>query len=319
MKASQPQGVHYFAVLTACATFLLIVAGALVTSNDAGLSVPDWPLSHGQLMPEMQGGVFYEHGHRMVAATVGLLTIILNIWLWRVEPRPWVRRLGLLALLAVVAQGILGGITVLFYLPTPVSVVHATLAQLFFCMVVMVALATSPAWAQAPCPFGQDENRTPGLAQRWALFATAAVFLQLILGALLRHSGTVDGTKAAVLVSSALFAHLAGALVVIIVCIFMSFVVLREESARDTVRTLYFALGLLFLQLVLGLGALVTRLDPANRVQPSLERVLINTGHVALGALLLATTLVLTLRIARHRVSREKETLLSSELAGQTS
>src|SRR5512144_838151 len=87
-------GLHRFAVATAVATLFLIVAGGLVTSTESGLSVPDWPLSYGRLMPPMVGGVFYEHGHRMVATTVGILTIILAVWLSRREPRAWVRRLG---------------------------------------------------------------------------------------------------------------------------------------------------------------------------------------------------------------------------------
>src|SRR6185437_9761954 len=100
----------------ACATFLLLIAGALVTSNDAGLSVPDWPTSFGSLykLPRMVGGVKFEHGHRMVAELVGLLTIILAVWTWRADRRGWVRKLGMAALATVIAQGILGGITVLF-------------------------------------------------------------------------------------------------------------------------------------------------------------------------------------------------------------
>ena len=124
--------VHRFAVVTAVATFLLLVAGALVTSNDAGLSVPDWPLSHGSLMPEMVGGVFYEHSHRLIAATVAILTLILAIWLGRVERRRQVRRLAWTAVGMVLAQALLGGLTVLLYLPVAISVLHACLAQLFF-------------------------------------------------------------------------------------------------------------------------------------------------------------------------------------------
>ena len=121
-------GLHRFAVATAVATLFLIFAGGLVTSTESGLSVPDWPLSYGRLMPPMVGGVFYEHGHRMVATAVGILTILLAVWLSRREPRAWVRRLGYAALAAVVAQGVLGGLTVLFLLPMAVSVAHACLA-----------------------------------------------------------------------------------------------------------------------------------------------------------------------------------------------
>src|SRR5437667_2183294 len=116
--------------LSACTLFLIFVGG-LVTSTGSGLSVPDWPLSYGRLMPPMVGGIFYEHGHRMVASAVGLLTVVLAVWLSRREPRAWVRRLGYAALAAVVAQGVLGGLTVIFLLPTAVSVAHACLAQTF--------------------------------------------------------------------------------------------------------------------------------------------------------------------------------------------
>src|SRR5690348_15543787 len=108
------QNVHRFAVFTAACTFILLIAGALVTSNDPGLSVPDWPLSYGSLAPPMVGGIFYEHGHRMIASFVGLLSIVLAVWLWRAEARNpagprankkgWLRWLGVAALGAVVAQ-----------------------------------------------------------------------------------------------------------------------------------------------------------------------------------------------------------------------
>ena len=118
---------HWFAVFVACATLLLIVAGALVTSNDAGLSVPDWPTSFGSLykIPKLVGGVKFEHSHRMIAQFVGFLTIILALWTWRVDRRRWMQYLGWAALGTVVAQGILGGLTVLFYLPPSISSAHA--------------------------------------------------------------------------------------------------------------------------------------------------------------------------------------------------
>src|SRR2546426_9486259 len=130
------KGVHRFAVFVACATFFLIIAGANVTSHDAGLATSDWPLSNGQVFPKMVGNLFWEHGHRLIATTVGLLTIALNVYLFTSERRRWVRRLGLVALLAVIAQGLLGGLTVKLMLPLWVSSAHATLAQLFFCTMV---------------------------------------------------------------------------------------------------------------------------------------------------------------------------------------
>ncbi len=122
---------HRYAVLVAAATLLLIFAGGLVTSTGSGLAVPDWPLSFGQLFPPMEGGVLFEHGHRMVAAFVGLLTVVLAVWAWILGVRPAIRWLATAAVFLVVIQGVLGGITVLYRLPLWVSVAHACLAQTF--------------------------------------------------------------------------------------------------------------------------------------------------------------------------------------------
>jgi cytochrome c oxidase assembly protein subunit 15 len=134
---------HRFALLLAASTLALIFIGGLVTSTESGLAVPDWPLSYGMLMPPMVGGVFYEHGHRMAASFVGFLTLVLAFWTWRRESRAGVRRLGWAALAAVIAQGLLGGLTVIFLLPTAISVTHACLAQTFFLMTIAMAYATS--------------------------------------------------------------------------------------------------------------------------------------------------------------------------------
>ena len=142
---------HAYACLLAVATVVLIAAGGMVTSTGSGLSVPDWPNSYGYFMfafplSNMVGGIFYEHGHRLIASIVGMLTIGLVIWLWLDEPRRWIRRLGVIALAAVVLQGLLGGLTVLYFLPTPISVSHAGVAQIFFCLTVCLALFTSRSW-----------------------------------------------------------------------------------------------------------------------------------------------------------------------------
>ena len=143
------RGLNRFAFLVACATFFLIIAGALVTSNDAGLATEDWPLSNGHFFPEMVGNLFWEHGHRMVATTVGMLTIVLTIYILTKEKRQWVRKLGVFALIGVIAQGLLGGLTVKLMLPLAVSTAHATLAQLFFCTTVSLAVFTSRSWMEA--------------------------------------------------------------------------------------------------------------------------------------------------------------------------
>src|ERR1044072_5013779 len=143
------KGVHRFAVFLACATFFLIIAGAKGRSHDAGLATSDWPLSNGQVFPKMVGNLFWEHGHRLIATTVGLLTIVLMIYVLWVEKRYWVRKRGVFALLAVIAQGLLGGLTVKLMLPLAVSAAHATLAQLFFCTTVSLAVFTSRSWIEA--------------------------------------------------------------------------------------------------------------------------------------------------------------------------
>src|ERR1700687_2728780 len=175
---------HRYTLVVAICTLFLVVAGGLVTSNDAGLSVPDWPLSYGKLMPRMEGGVFFEHGHRMVATTVGLLTIILAIWLSRSDKRRWMRRLGWVALAAVIAQGLLGGMTVIFMLPKPVSISHACLAQLFFSTTVLIALFTSAEWKRES-PLVEDTG-APAL-HSLAVAVPLFVLAQLALGAAARQ------------------------------------------------------------------------------------------------------------------------------------
>ena len=128
MKSTHNRVLGIYTLVLACCTFLLIIAGGLVTSTDSGLSVPDWPLSYGKVMPPMVGGIFYEHGHRMVATLVGFLTVALVILFLRSEQRSWMRKLSAIALLTVLLQGILGGLTVLFLLPTWISVSHASSA-----------------------------------------------------------------------------------------------------------------------------------------------------------------------------------------------
>jgi cytochrome c oxidase assembly protein subunit 15 len=287
---------HRFAVGTAVATLFLIVAGGLVTSTESGLSVPDWPLSYGRLMPPMVGGVFYEHGHRMVATTVGVLTVILAIWLFRREPRAWVRRLGYAALAAVVAQGVLGGLTVIFLLPTAVSVAHACLAQTFFCLVVAIAVVTSPRWRDA-------EKTGREAVTRIGAVTVAMIFVQLLLGAVMRH------TKAGLAIPdfplafgrvfppitsfpvAVHFAHRLGALAVL-ACV-LGCLVHAFRSGPGLKKMALSLTGLLAVQI--GLGALTVL---------SRKAVPVTTAHVATGALLLGMALTFTLSSLKETGSR---------------
>ncbi len=291
MSRANHRALHLFCVLLAVCTLLLIIAGGLVTSNDAGLSVPDWPLSYGQWMPEMVGGVFYEHGHRMIAATVGMLTVVLACWLFVAGADRRLKRLGLFAVVAVVLQGALGGLTVLLELPVAVSVLHAILAQGFFCIVVSLALFTSRSWPPAAA-----DRSTPGQPRfRTARLLTLALFAQLLLGAVLRHSGTVDGFKATRVDFLALAGHLTGALFVAGMILTVGLPILKTASTGRIARLSSLLLGLLVVQLGLGVGALMVRLQAGDRIQPMPADVGVTTAHVAVGALMLAASLIITL------------------------
>ena len=294
---------HRYAVALACATLLLVAAGGMVTSTNSGLSVPDWPTTYGKPMfsfpfRQMVGGIFYEHGHRLIASTVGLLTIGLLIFLWRVEQRRWMVRLGFVALGVVILQGVLGGLTVIYLLPPPISIGHASLAQLFFCLTVSVALFTSRSWiAPAASPVDDD-----GLRRR-SLTLAICVYVQILLGATMRHMGAglaipdfplMFGRVWPPIWSAAIgvhFAHRAMAAVITILAIRYAWHVRRSHAGR---RELMVPTGVLLLAIAaqITLGALVV----LTAKQP-----IVNTVHVATGAIVFATTVVLTLRSYRAR------------------
>jgi cytochrome c oxidase assembly protein subunit 15 len=284
------RGVHRFALLLAGATFFLIIAGALVTSHDAGLATSDWPLSNGQFFPRMVGNLFWEHGHRMVATTVGLLTIGFVVVLFLKEQRGWVKRLGLVALLGVIAQGLLGGLTVKLNLPLVVSAAHATLAQLFFCTTVSLAVFTSRSWIEDRATMEEPA----GVTVRYVCIAAAVtIFLQLIIGATLRHSATWDKP----LPTELLLTHIGGAIAVtLILGTAAALILLRHPGETFLTRPAKIALCLLAVQLLLGVAAYITRMASPNDPQPLNPMVGITVAHVACGALVFATTIVLTLR-----------------------
>jgi len=288
------KGVHRFALLVAVATFFLIIAGANVTSHDAGLAVPDWPLSFGKFFPQMVGNVFWEHGHRLIAATVGFLTIVLAIYLQLREPRRWVKRLGWIALGLVIVQGLLGGLTVKLLLPLAVSAAHATLAQLFFLTTVSIAVFTSQSWTKAEPKFFESDN---GVSPRTLCVASLTLILvQLVLGATLRHSATWDQ----LLPTGLLVAHITGAIIVTLALgVTASAVLLRHRDQRFLTRPAIVALVLLFGQLMLGVAAYITRAASPYQPQPLNPMIVVTVAHVACGALVFAATILLTLRVFR--------------------
>jgi cytochrome c oxidase assembly protein subunit 15 len=281
---------HVFAVFIACATLVVITAGALVTSNDAGLSVPDWPTSFGYLVkvPHFVGGVRYEWSHRMVAGSLIFLTLSIAIWTLLVERRRWMRWLALGAFCTVVVQAIIGGLTVRLLQPPVVSTAHATVAQTFFCIAVAIALFTGRKWVIEQ-PHAEFDQRRPSLFTL-TLLSIFVLYVQLILGGMFRHHGM------------SWWPHVLNALIVSFVLAWTAIRAISVYSSIEAVRRpAIVMLSLLITQLCLGFAAFLTRVAwGRSAVQPELPMVVSTVAHVAVGALLLATTVVLAIQVWRH-------------------
>ena len=292
-------GLYRWSVLLAFCTLLLVVAGGLVTSRDAGLSVPDWPLSYGKLMPKMEGGVLYEHGHRMIATLVGMFTIVSLVWIFRMDRRRWMRVLVVAALLGVIAQGVLGGITVIYLLPWYISSSHATLAQLFFSTTVTMALFTSRRWFAGASAIPEDaENPLRGLS----LAAPLCVLGQLFLGAAARHKAI-----------GAIY-HICGAPFVTGVILWLSMRVLLHYSRNREMRNCaVILLTITMTQVFLGVGAYMTRIAYVDSVQPMPLMVTFTVLHVAVGALTLASSVVMAILVRRNLGARVTMPAMASE------
>ena len=279
---------HRLAVILACATLPLLFIGGLVTSKGAGLAVPDWPTTFGYNMflypwSKMVGNIFYEHSHRLLASGVGLLTIALAMAFWLEERRHWLRRLGVAALLLVILQGVIGGLRVVL-LEHTLAIVHAAFAQAFFALTVSLAIFTSAEWNRQP----KDKlSIDGGRLRRLCAITTGLIYLQAIFGAVLRHTGErVD-------------AHLFFALLVTLHVIFILIRVMKFHRDLPTLtRPACFLGGLLLLQLVLGVGSYLGKFTSMLGL-PVGTLVLFTTTHVVTGALMLATSLLLTLRAYR--------------------
>jgi heme a synthase len=298
---------HLYAAFVAAATALLIFAGGLVTSTGSGLSVPDWPNTYGWFMftfplDKMVGGIWYEHSHRLIASTVGFLIVMLAVWLWRAETRAWVRRLGYVALAAVVTQGVLGGITVLWLLPDPISIAHAGLAQLVFCLTVTIALVTSPGWKR-----GYPAN--DATLRIVAVVTTVVAFAQILVGATMRHTGAglaipdfplAFGHLVPPLWSASIaihYAHRIGALIVtFLVIATVGHVLYHYRSRAELMRPSLLLVAFVALQVTLGA---LTVLSGKQHI--------INSLHVVTGAAVLGTSLVLTLRAHRPNFAEIRE------------
>lgn len=286
---------HRLALLLSAATVILLSAGALVTSTGSSLAVPDWPLAYGQFFPPMVGGILYEHGHRLIAATVGLLAIMTAAWLWRFERRAWVRWLGLGAVLAVVFQGLLGGLTVLLLLPKAISIGHALMAQFFFLLTVTLAQVTAPGWAKM---VEQGRRRAASRLFPWSMALLMALLITLVLGAVMRHYNAGLAIPDFPLIFGGIvppvfsfpvavhFLHRAGAVAVVALAAGTCWHLLRHHAGNPALLRPGLLLGALTVfQIFLGGGIILTLRDPAWTVL-----------HLVNGAVLIATAGVLALR-----------------------
>ena len=279
---------HRLAVVLACATLPLLFIGGLVTSKGAGLAVPDWPTTFGYNMllypwSKMVGNIFYEHSHRLVASAVGLLTMALTLAFWLRERRHWLRWLGIAALLLVILQGVIGGLRVVL-LENTLAIVHAAFAQAFFALTISLAIFTSPDWNSEP----SDKPITDGgRLSRLCALTTGLIYGQAVFGAVLRHTGErVD-------------AHLFFAALVALHVIFILVRVMKFHADRPKLtRPASFLVVLLLLQLMLGVGSYFGKFTSMFGL-PTGTLMILTTTHLVTGALMLATSLLLTLRAYR--------------------
>jgi cytochrome c oxidase assembly protein subunit 15 len=292
------KSLHRFCVGMSVLTGGLLTAGAIVTSKDAGLSIPDWPLAYGSMVPPFVGGIRYEFSHRVIAGVVTTLTVVLAAWLWRTESRAWVRLFGWLALGTVVTQAILGGLTVILRQPIPVSVAHACVAQIFFCSLVSLSLFTSRWWQEdfsAISDTGSPQVRT------LAILTACATFFQLVLGAAFRHKGSGIGP------------HLVGAAVVTGMVFWTAGALRNRFPSSGPFKICRIVLhALIGMQLILGAAAWWSRITTQDAPQPMPIMVTFTVAHVVVGALTLAGTVVVSLVSYRLLAASPRTAVASS-------
>ncbi|MEQ1474354.1 MAG: COX15/CtaA family protein [Candidatus Acidiferrum sp.] len=281
MTATYHPFVHRFSVFVVCWTLLLLVAGALVTSNEAALAVPDWPLSYGTLTPPMVGGIFYEHSHRVIAGILGLLSIALAIVVWRKDERRWLRWFSVAAVLGIAAQAVLGGEVVRQLLHYWLPVMHACFAQIVFAALLGIAVFTSRWWITEQPRI--EDSGAPAI-HTLAIANAAVIYLQVILGAGFRHK------------EIPVWPHLAGALLVLGMIIWTAAVLRRRfEKSAAISKTRILLHAIVGTQLLLGLGAYWARLTSVNDPQPLPVMVTLTVLHTVVGALLFGISVLLVL------------------------
>lgn len=309
----------FFSKFICFLTFVLIFLGALVKSTESGLSVPDWPTTYGHFMfffplDQMVGGIKYEHTHRMLASIVGILTLVLCIWLWRSTVALWLKCLGLAAFLMVVLQGVLGGLTVKYFLPVWLSMMHGILAQTFFLVVIMIAYAVSVEYQGRK----KLNDAADGKWIRFVLIFTGMVYIQLILGNWMRHTGSglaipdfpsMGGSLIPTMNQDMLdwinrwrfqkdlepvrlgqvhihFLHRFWALLILLKLMYINFLAYKNYFNKPLIVKTLFLLNLaVAIQIMLGISTVIF-----------MKEIIVTTLHVATGAIVLGLSLLLLLR-----------------------
>ena len=281
MTTTYHPSVHKFAIFVVCWTILLLVAGALVTSNEAALSVPDWPLSYGTLTPPMVGGIRYEHSHRVIAGLLGLLSIVLAVWVWAKDERRWLRWFSVIAVAGIAAQAVLGGEVVRQLLHYWLPVAHACFAQIVFAALLSIAVFTSRWWVSDQ---PQVEDTGSPSIHSLAIANAAVIYFQVILGAGFRHK------------EIPVWPHMAGALIVLGMVIWLAAVLRRRfEKSAAISKTRILLHAILGTQLLLGLGAYWSRLTTADAPQPMPLMVTLTVLHTVVGAILFGVSVLIVL------------------------
>lgn len=298
MATAYNPGVHRFALFVVIWTILLLVAGALVTSNDAALAVPDWPLSYGSLTPPMVGGIFYEHSHRLIAGGLGIFALVLAVLVWVKDGRRWLRWFGIIAVLGVVVQAVLGGQVVILLLHYWLPVIHACFAQIVFAAVLSIAMFTSRWWVTDRAPL--EDRGTPTI-HSLALLNALIIYFQVFLGAGFRHRDLP------------IWPHIAGSMLVLASVVWTA-VVLRRRFAqsRELSKARVLLHAVFGVQFLLGLGAYWARLTTADAPQPMRLMVVLTVTHTVVGALLFAVS-VLTVLLCYRLVPREREVAAAAQ------
>lgn len=295
-----------------CATFILLIAGGLVTSNDASLAVPDWPTSFGSFhMPRMVGGVLYEHGHRLIAATITILVFGLAAWTWIVDRQRYLRALTALAVIGVLTQALLGGLSVLSAnwadprWRLALSSAHGVFGQIMFCLLASVALLTGRAWRAETEVMLPAKDATK--LRFWTGLLVFMLLVQLALGAAFRHVWTKWGPAAAErlnpdrIVMMFLVPHIVNAILAAAVLVIATIMVMKRAGINRSLKIPSIFLHVLLLaQLMLGVGAFLTRVVFHMDIpQPQAPLVWTTVAHQTVGALMLLTATVLAIQVRR--------------------